>query len=774
MVFCAKCGRGLATTSAEDPGNIPRLVWQIGDGTPQTFLLTKAVTTIGRVGGNDIILPEAGVSRQHSRLERSGTRCILVDLGSLNGTLVNNERIEQERDLVDGDVIRIGRTSLQISIPENVASMSSAPSVGTRITDKDTMEQAGEARPTPPTAAEEGPATVFDMPVPGGAPAEAALAEPSAEAVFVEASAEAVSDEASAEAVSDEAPDADRTVAGDFDAERTVAGGDVPWEEMVAAAQSAAPPQVASEAAFWLVTNDGTRVPVEQPVTIGRGEDNTIVLSQDRQVSRHHARISADGAYLRLEDLGSANGTMLNNMKVTQPESVTAGDEIKVGGTVLRVERAAAPGEAPVVEGDARTLHMQEEESDKTISGAEFAAELAAAGPPPSAPAVVVEAGDQPRLTFTWGPQSGQSFPIDREVLVIGREGGAAETDVSVQDRAVSSPHAKLVRSGATVTLHDLDSTNGTFLNYEQVREPRVLSDGDLIKVGKSVLLYRTAAGAMAPPAAAYGMSGGPGSQVITFFSLKGGVGTSAMAVNTALVLRELTQESVLLIDLSVERASVTSQLNFEVRRTIDDLASLPVIDPDAIGGIVAHHASGLDILPAPPSPQTAELVTSEFMSQLFPILKAHYRWIVLDTAASFSDLNLSCFDQSDLVVVLTAPDLSTLKTTQSCLDVFSALQTTGERRLLMLNTIYPKSRLEKEDIEKALGERIDLVVPYGEEVLQAIDHGVPLALSARQHPTIMALDGFVRKIAEVKEPAPVSRAARGGFWLKLKSMMHR
>jgi pSer/pThr/pTyr-binding forkhead associated (FHA) protein/Flp pilus assembly CpaE family ATPase len=745
MVFCAKCGRGLATTSVEDSGNIPRLVWQIGDGTPQTFLLTKAVTTIGRVGGNDIILPEAGVSRQHCRIERSGTRCILVDLGSLNGTLVNNERIEQERDLVDGDVIRIGRTSLQISIPENVGSVSNAPSVGTRITDKDTMEQGGEGRPTLSVVAEEGPATVFDMPVPGAA-AEGAPAA---------------------------APDDDRTVAGDLDADRTVAGGDVPWDELVAA-QASPPARPASDAAFWLVTNDGTRVPVDEPVTVGRGEDNTIVLSQDRQVSRHHARISVDGAYLRLEDLGSANGTFLNNLKVAQPETVTAGDEIRVGGTVLRVERAAAPGEAPAPAGDARTLHMPDEESDKTISGAEFAAELAAAGPPPSTPSIVVEAGDQPRLTFTWGPQAGQSFPLEREVMVISRAGGSAEADVAVQDRAVSSPHAKLVRSGNSVTLHDLDSTNGTFLNYEQIHEPRLLADGDLIKVGKSVLLYRTAAGVMAPTPTAPGGAGGPGSQVITFFSLKGGVGTTTMAVNTALVLRELTKESVLLIDLSVERASVTSQLNFEVRRTIDDLASLPVIDPDAIGGIVAHHSSGLDILPAPPSPQTAELVTSEFMSQLFPILKAHYRWIVLDTAATFSDLNLSSFDQSDLVVVLTAPDLSTLKTTQSCLDVFSALQTTGERRLLLLNTIYPKSRLEKDDIEKALGERIDLVVPYGEEVLQAIDHGVPLALSARQHPTIMALDGFVRKIAEVKEPAPATRAARGGFWLKLKGLMHR
>ncbi|HEY7062149.1 MAG TPA: FHA domain-containing protein [Chloroflexota bacterium] len=758
MVFCAKCGRGLVATSAEDPGNIPRLVWQINDGTPQTYLLTKAVTTIGRVGGNDIILPESGVSRQHARLERSGTRCILVDLGSLNGTLVNNERIEQERDLADGDVIKIGRTALQINIPENVTSVSNAPSVGTRITDKDTMEQGAEGRPAMPVLSEEGPATVFDMPVPGAAPAAAAAVSAGSDAV-----------------IGPDAPEADKTVAGDFDAEKTVAGGDVPWEELVAAAQASAPPQPQSDAAFWLVTADGTRVPVDEPVTMGRGEDNTIVLSQDRQVSRHHARISVEGSYLRLEDLGSANGTFLNGQKVTQPETVTAGDEVRVGGTILSVERAAPRGQDPVAEGDARTLHMEEpEDSDKTISGVEFQAELAATGPPPGAPAMVVEASDQPRLTFTWGPQSGQSLPVDREVLVIGRAGGGAATDIAVQDRAVSSPHAKLVRSGDQVTLHDLESTNGTFLNYEQLKEPRVLQDGDLIKIGKSVLLYRTAAGVAPPQAAAYGGTAGPGSQVLTFFSLKGGVGTTTLAVNTALLLRELTRESVLLVDLSVERSSVTSQLNFEVRRTIDDLASLPAIDPDAIGGIVAHHSSGLAILPAPPSPQTAELVTSEFMSQLFPILKAHYRWVVLDTMSSFSDLNLSAFDQSDLVVVVTAPDLSTLKTTQSCLDVFSALQTTGERRLLLLNTIYPKTRLEKEDIEKALGERIDLAVPYGEEVLQAVDHGVPLALSARQHPTVMALDGFVRKIAEVKEPAPASRAARGGFWLKLKGIMHR
>jgi pSer/pThr/pTyr-binding forkhead associated (FHA) protein len=734
MLYCAKCGRGLTSSNVADASNVPSLTWQIGDGTPQTFLLTKAVTTIGRVGGNDIILPEAGVSRQHSRIERSGTRVILVDLGSLNGTLVNNERVEQERDLEHGDVVKIGRTALQISIPENVASVARPPSSGGRLTDRETITDAGLSPAVMPGVGYEGPATEFDIPTPGRAPASDA-----------------------------------------GDAERTVAGGDVDWDQMVAAAQVSTPPQPAGadEATFWLITPDGTRVPVSQPVTVGRGEGNTIVLTQDRQVSRNHARISAEGDFLRLEDLGSANGTFLNGERVQQPETITAGDEVKIGGTALRVERAAAPTARPAGDGDERTLHVEDEiESDKTISGAEFAAELAAAGAPPAQPAMAVEAGEKPRLTITWGPQTGQDFTLDREVLVIGREGGAP-FEITVQDRAVSAPHAKLVRSGATYVLHDLESTNGTFLNYEQLKEPRTLQDGDIIKVGKTVLLFRTAAGAAPPPVVGVEQRPTANSQIITFFSLKGGVGTTTLAVNTALLLQELTKESVLLVDLAVERASVTTQLNFDVRRTIDDLASLPHIDAEVLQGVVAQHTSGLHILPAPPSPQTAELVTSELMSHVFPILKQRYRWIVLDTAASFSDLNLSTFDQSDLVVVVTAPDLVSLKTTQSCLDVFSALQTTGERRLLLLNQIYPKSRLERDDIEKALGERIDLMVPYGEEVLYAIDRGVPLTLNAREHPFVMALDAFVRKIAEVKEPAP-SRAARGGFWLKLKGMMRR
>jgi DNA-binding NtrC family response regulator len=66
---------------------------------------------IGRVAGCDLQLKDASVSRQHARLEMRGGRATVIDLGSQNGTLVNNLRIT-ERELVAGDVLTIGSAVL--------------------------------------------------------------------------------------------------------------------------------------------------------------------------------------------------------------------------------------------------------------------------------------------------------------------------------------------------------------------------------------------------------------------------------------------------------------------------------------------------------------------------------------------------------------------------------------------------------------------------------------------------------------------------------------
>jgi FHA domain-containing protein len=73
-----------------------------------------------------------------------------------------------------------------------------------------------------------------------------------------------------------------------------------------------------------------------RPLTIGRGPDNGLVL-QDSRASRHHARIYGRQGALLLADLGSTNGSWVNDRRI-QEIALGEGDEIRIGDTVLVVE----------------------------------------------------------------------------------------------------------------------------------------------------------------------------------------------------------------------------------------------------------------------------------------------------------------------------------------------------------------------------------------------------------------------------------------------------
>ncbi len=76
----------------------------------------------------------------------------------------------------------------------------------------------------------------------------------------------------------------------------------------------------------------------ESPITIGRANDTTLVLSDDYASSRHARLFPQDGQWL-VEDLGSTNGTYLDRSKVTRPTPVPSGVPIRIGKTVLELRK---------------------------------------------------------------------------------------------------------------------------------------------------------------------------------------------------------------------------------------------------------------------------------------------------------------------------------------------------------------------------------------------------------------------------------------------------
>ena len=76
----------------------------------------------------------------------------------------------------------------------------------------------------------------------------------------------------------------------------------------------------------------------ETPITIGRANDATLVVSDDYASSRHARLFPQDGQWI-VEDLGSTNGTYLDRSKVTRPTPVPLGVPIRVGKTVIELRK---------------------------------------------------------------------------------------------------------------------------------------------------------------------------------------------------------------------------------------------------------------------------------------------------------------------------------------------------------------------------------------------------------------------------------------------------
>jgi hypothetical protein len=78
----------------------------------RTYSLAKPVVILGRLPESDVVVADPGASRQHARISSANNAFVLFDLGSTNGTLVNDHEV-REHELADGDRITIGETVLE-------------------------------------------------------------------------------------------------------------------------------------------------------------------------------------------------------------------------------------------------------------------------------------------------------------------------------------------------------------------------------------------------------------------------------------------------------------------------------------------------------------------------------------------------------------------------------------------------------------------------------------------------------------------------------------
>jgi pSer/pThr/pTyr-binding forkhead associated (FHA) protein/sugar lactone lactonase YvrE len=239
----------------------------------------------------------------------------------------------------------------------------------------------------------------------------------------------------------------------------------------------------------------GRTVPLTASVALGRDRTCDVVID-DEEMSRRHARVVVDDGKVTVVDLGSLNGTFVNGERITGPRRLEPGDLVTLGTTVMEFLPA---GSGP---GFTRVREVR------------------------PAPTVARE------LRVVEGATAARALAIDGS-HVLGRD---PKCDLAFDDEEISWRHARVTTTGGRVTIEDLDSTNGTFVNGRRVVERHELEPGARIELGDAVLefLAPSPAATGAPPAAppgdgAFAGPPGLGPKVVAILACAAVVGAGAL-----------------------------------------------------------------------------------------------------------------------------------------------------------------------------------------------------------------------------------------------------
>ena len=229
-----------------------------------------------------------------------------------------------------------------------------------------------------------------------------------------------------------------------------------------------------SEVSYRLIVYEGargaSRLPTREFVlakgtmTLGRAPDNDVVIA-DPRASRYHARLAREGERWTLTDLGSTNGTRVNEQHI-ETAVLNHGDTIGIGGWQLAFQVAPSPSQGEGRgEGEPGTVEITLSE----ISG----------------PCLIVYTGTEAREVALTG-----------EPMTIGR---SSECGIVLDHEKVSRRHAEIRREGEAFVIVDLGSTNGTWVNGHRI-ERHTLQDRDTLEIGGVRLIFRAGHPLPIPP----------------------------------------------------------------------------------------------------------------------------------------------------------------------------------------------------------------------------------------------------------------------------------
>ena len=251
--------------------------------------------------------------------------------------------------------------------------------------------------------------------------------------------------------------------------------------------------------------------------------------------------------------------------------------------------------------------------------------------------------------------------------------------------------------------------------------------------------------------------------RAILFYGAKGGVGTTTIAINTAIALHKEMGKRVCLIDANLQFGDHRDIMDLGLEKMSEvDLATSPGFDLDLIRQILIKHESGIDLLLAPPSPETAELVTSDHLPEIINMMAGDFDYIVLDVDKRLDEVNLRIMDVVQTIFVVMTADLPCLKNVRLVLETIGHLGYSDEKVKLILTRSNAFTGINVKNAESALKRRIDYqIVNEYRAAIGALNSGAPFMYTKSDSVLGRDMLEFVKQMDKDLTEHPTAKSSR-------------
>lgn len=223
---------------------------------------------------------------------------------------------------------------------------------------------------------------------------------------------------------------------------------------------------------------------------------------------------------------------------------------------------------------------------------------------------------------------------------------------------------------------------------------------------------------------------------LLSVFSPKGGSGATALAVNLAVAIHQLSRKRTLIVDLDLELGETALLLGMEPRfSSVDLIRNYHRVDEGLLASYIERDKSGVELLSAPYQPADFQTVDGDRIGSILRFLKEQYDYIVVDAPKTLNQVTLNAFEASDQILLLSTADLQSLRNVTRSLPLLKGLA--GSRPddwiRLIVNRYNPSLPITVGEVERTLGMKVYWTLRNDyRPVIDSINEGRPAVLGKK------------------------------------------